>query len=138
MPKDVVCKYCGSVNQHYSFKCYNKPNKGEIKPSKKTSIKTNRKPSGELKLFLEIYSERKGICEITGKQLPFDVNSFAHVLSKGAYPSLRLDPDNICFCDKEIHHLYDNSSREKLLEKFPEAIVIYERKEALRYKYYNG
>lgn len=37
----------------------------------------------------------------------------------------------------EIHDLYDNSSKEKLLAKYPKAIIIYERKDKLRYQYYN-
>lgn len=96
-----------------------------------------RKTTGELKLFMQIYSERKGVCEITGKPLKFEPSIFAHILSKAAFPSYRLNPDNIVMCDKRIHDLYDNSDRETLLRHFPEAEIIYRKKDELRFKYYN-
>lgn len=95
-----------------------------------------RKATGELKLFMQIYSERKGICEITGKPLKFEPSIFAHILSKAAFPSYRLNPENIVMCDKRIHDLYDNSDRETLLRHFPEAEIIYKKKDELRSKYY--
>lgn len=100
-------------------------------------IKRYYKSTGELQLFLKIYADRKGICEITGKQIPFNVGSFAHILGKGAYPSSRLLEDNIIMVYKEIHDLYDNQGKDKLLAKYPKAIIIYERKEQLKHKYYN-
>ena len=115
----------------------NKSDKGYSDTSKNKSPLKRRKTTGELKLFLQLYADRKGRCEITGKMIPFDVNNFAHILGKKAYPSLRLDPDNIIHVKPEIHHLYDNSSKEKLLEKYPAAIKIYEKKNELRYRYYN-
>lgn len=107
-------------------------------PIQKFKSNYKRKPTGEYKLFLEIYAERKGICQITGKQLQFDIWSFLHILSKGAYSSLRLCEENILLVDRDIHDLYDHSSKEKLLEKYPAAIMIYELKDKLRYKYYNS
>lgn len=95
-----------------------------------------RKPTGELKLFLEIYNARSAKCEITGEDLRFDVNCFAHILSKGAYPNFRLNAANIIMVKADIHHLYDNSSQEKLLDKYPGAKIIYQRKEILKTNYY--
>lgn len=107
-------------------------------PIQKLKSNYKRKPTGEYKLFLEIYAERKGICQLTGKQIPFDVNNFSHVLGKQAYPSLRLVKENILHILPDAHHLYDHSSKEKLLEKYPTATIIYELKDKLRYKYYNS
>lgn len=119
------------------------PLKRSQKPLKRTPlkkvalVKKAKSPSGEYELFLKIYAEQKGKCEITGKQIPFDVWSFMHVLSKKAYPSFRLKRENIMMVDRKIHELYDNSSQEKLLEAFPQAIVVYERKQQLKQEYYN-
>lgn len=107
-------------------------------PVRSSQIKNKpRKATGELQLFMSIYAECKGICQITKKQIPFDVNSFMHILGKGAYPSLRLERTNILMVDKRIHDLYDNQGKEKLLRQFPEASIIYELKDKLRSKYYN-
>lgn len=106
-----------------------------LKPQTFTDKKTY-KPTGEYKLFLQIYSERKGICEVTGEQIRFDVSNFSHILSKGAYPKYRLNPFNIAHLKPEIHSLYDNSDKETLLKHFPKAIIIYERKEVLKQRYY--
>ena len=106
-------------------------------PLKRVAIKKKpRKVTGEYSLFMKIYVERKGICEITGLEIPFDVNSFMHILSKGAYPKFRLKKDNIMLVNKKIHSLYDNEGSERLLKKFPQAIVIYQKKELLKKEYY--
>ena len=102
-----------------------------------TIIQKARKPTGELKLFLKIYAERKGICEVTGEYLQFNPSCFAHILAKGPYPGFRLNPDNIIMVKEDIHRLYDQSDKATLLAKYPEAIVIYDKKNKLRYQYYN-
>lgn len=108
-------------------------------PSRNSSFgKKARKTTGELKLFLKIYAERNGLCEITGEPIQFSPSCFAHILAKGAYPGYRLNPENIIMVKTRIHELYDNSSKERLLQEFPEAKVIYEMKDKLRYEYYNG
>lgn len=148
MPKTIVCKHCGKEGHYQTFCPYKKrspigrsqSSSENRKPLKKAVIKPVRKkykPTGELALFLKIYAERKGLCEITGEAIPFDVGSFAHILGKGAYPSLRLDESNILMVKKDIHDLYDNQGKEKLLAKYPAAILIYEKKEQLKHKYYN-
>lgn len=127
-------------NKALSQSSFSSVGKTSAKPRKslKTSkITYKRKPTGELNLFLKIYADRKGICEITGKQLAFDVSCFMHILGKGSYPSLRLMEENIMMVDKAIHDLYDNQARDKLLVKYPTANVIYERKEKLKFNYYN-
>lgn len=108
-------------------------------PLKKGKIKQKvRKATGEYKLFQQIYEEVGGRCQITGERIDFDVNNFAHILSKGAYPSLRLERDNIIHVLPEIHHLYDNSDKQTLLTTYPDAEIIYKIKEKLKYRYYNG
>lgn len=117
------CKYC----KECSYK--------EIKPK---GISKAIKPKGELSLFLDLYKERGDRCQITGEWIAFNVSCFMHILSKGAYESYRLNPANILIVKKEIHELYDCSSKEKLLKEYPNASIIYELKDQLRYEYYNG
>lgn len=110
-------------------------NRGQNRNS--TIVRKTRKKTGEYDLFLKIYAERNGICEITGEQIRFNVSCFAHILAKGPYPGFRLNPDNIIMVKEEIHRLYDQSDKATLLAKYPEAIVIYDKKNKLRYQYYN-
>lgn len=103
----------------------------KVKPVKSKE----RKPTGELELFKRLYEKRKGICAITKEWIPFHVESFMHVLSKGAYPSFRLEEYNILLVQREIHRLFDCSSKEKLLLKYPDAYIIYELRDALKQRY---
>lgn len=146
---DPCCKNCVPLHE----KKYGKKEKKEPESSTSTggskskqssgqtrysTIKQKaRKPTGELKLFLSIYAERKGICEVTGQQIPFNVSNFAHILSKGAYGEFRLNRDNIIHVHPDVHNYYDNSNKETLLSKYPEAIIIYDRKEELKRQYYS-
>ncbi len=115
---------------------FNPQPKKYSQPKEKKGLKQKeRKPTGELELFKRLYEKRKGLCGITNVWVPFHVESFMHVLSKGAYPSFRLEEFNIVLVQREIHRLYDNSSREKLLEKYPEAEVIYYLKDMLKERY---
>lgn len=122
-------KYCRRCAYKISTTKDNKPRK---------QISNRKKPTGELRLFQKIYAEVNGVCEITGVFLPFNVNNFAHILSKGAYPSMRLSRANVMHVDPRIHHLYDCGSKEDLLKEFPDAAIIYERKRDLKHNYYNG
>lgn len=60
-----------------------------------------RKKTGELEFFWGIWDEREHKCGVCGERLHFFVISyFAHILSKGSHPALRLDKENIeilCF-----------------------------------------
>lgn len=93
-----------------------------------------RKTTGELELFKKIYEDRNQTCQITGQWISFSVHSFAHILSKGTRPDLRLNPDNIIMCVPEFHHAFDNEGREKTLKKYPQALWVYEKKEKLKEK----
>lgn len=74
---------------------------------------------------------------MTGKMVPLAPSAFAHILGKQAYPGYRLNPDNIILVDPDVHHYYDNSDKETLLKHYPNAGIIYERKEELKHKYHN-
>src|SRR3990167_8942930 len=102
-------------------------------PKLKTGIKQKiKEPTGELKVFKEIYVERVGKCQVTGEKILFHPISFMHILSKGSNPRLRLRKENIYMVIPEIHDLYDNGSREHLISIYPKAKKIYELKEKLK------
>ncbi len=45
-------------------------------------------------------------CEVTGKRIyesQLTVHNFSHIKSKGAYPELKYDPDNIQIVSMDIH-----------------------------------
>jgi hypothetical protein len=138
------CKLCDQRDnpEKHGAQTLNKATGGLNSPSRTNTPPKARKPhkrkkTGEYELFLKIYAEKKGLCEITGKQIPFNVSNFAHILSKGAYPGFRLNPENILHVTPEIHGLYDNSDKETLLGRYPNAGVFYQLKDKLRHEYYN-
>lgn len=94
------------------------------------------KVTGEQEFNKQLYVKRGGICQITGNKVPMKRACFLHILSKGAYPKYRLFNYNMLLVEEEIHYLYDSSSKEKLLEKYPKAYIIYELKEELKRAYY--
>lgn len=62
----------------------------------------------QTELFDWIYENRDWKSEIDGSKLPRKGNPlwywcFAHVLPKGAYPSMKLDPENIMLMTPEQH-----------------------------------
>lgn len=142
--KVKLCKECTSPAFSGGLCKYHdalaNPDKYEISLSRKPKSGKSRgsrpKPTGELELFKQIYEQRGKRCEITDELLQFSVSCFAHILSKGAYPSLRLNPENIIMVKSEIHTLYDCRGKKELLESYPEASIIYEKKDVLRSAYY--
>ena len=80
-----------------------KPIKGEKKkpkPLKRTAIKKKFKATGEKHVFEEVLddisSDGPTTCFVCGKQLSVITHSnFAHILSKGQYPDMRLFSPNI-------------------------------------------
>ena len=74
-------------------------------------------------LYTQIWKERPHFCEVTGENLFFQEESdlwrscFAHLFPKGKFPKWRSDKNNILLMHPSIHHLYDNSTKEKLIEK---------------------
>jgi hypothetical protein len=101
------------------------------KPTKK-----KKKPKGEQKqMFLEIWEEREHVSELSGKYLGEESNSwfFAHILSKGAYPHLKLVKENIMLLTKDEHWQVDQNTHlakeNKLFQPF------FDKAEELKIKY---
>jgi hypothetical protein len=81
------------------------------------------------KMFEYIWDDREHISELTGKALlprghPKHHWQFAHILGKGAYPSYKLNPDNIMLCLPEEH------------ENQEQYEIFIERHDELRRNYY--
>lgn len=84
-----------------------------FKEKSRNRVLKKRKPSGELQLFKEIWSERPHYCVKCGKELrePMKPIYFSHIKSKGAFPELRLVKENIELLCPACHHNYEFGSR---------------------------
>jgi len=114
---------------------------------KPKSIQAKRKtPTGELNVFMEIYEENQKtwVSFLSGRPLYgpkhyLFLNQFAHLLSKGKYPKLRLCKDNIWPIHPEEHNLLDQGTkalRERYAEKYDcDWSYIYNEIEILKKKY---
>ncbi len=96
------------------------------------------KKTGEKELFTKIASERQPYCEVCGKHIgQWKVHNFSHILGKGAYPSLRLNPENIVIMcwdfGRGCHEKWDTGDREKLTGEWEK---IFELADNLKQKYY--
>lgn len=78
-------------------------------------LSRKRKVTGERELFLKIWEEREHICIHCNRHLGDEPNVFyfSHIKSKGAYPELRLDPDNIELLCIECHQTYEFGSKKE-------------------------
>lgn len=110
--------------------------KGKVsKPIQKTAIKKRfKKPTGEYAMFIEIWNERPHYSEVSGRYLGDEMNVqyMSHILSKGAYPGFRLNPDNIMLKTAEEHAEWEFGNTDH-----PMWDKVKEKKEQLKYKYYN-
>lgn len=111
------------------------PPKKAKKPLKRNSIKKRVKKTGEMDVFHEIIKEHGDetiYCRCCNKPLySLSPINFSHILSKGAYPSYRLDKRNIWIVCEVCHHDYEFGSRKQA--KFAEKIKV---GEILKQEYY--
>lgn len=81
----------------------------------------------QIEMYKWIWETRPHISELSGKPLlpeghPQFIHQFMHVLGKGKFPELRLDPDNILLGLPEEHEHQDrydrfNEKKEELMLK---------------------
>ena len=78
-------------------------------------MKRNRSPTGEAKLFKEIWSKRPHFCVNCNAFLGSEPRTyfFSHIKGKGAHPELRLVESNIQLLCLVCHNLYDQGLREE-------------------------
>ena len=96
---------------------YNADPKPISAPKTKKGLKKKpRKATGEKEVFLEIWSERPHISEISGEPLGEEPNVwfFMHILSKKAYPRFRLYKKNIILGTADEHYSYDSGGNKPI------------------------
>lgn len=94
------------VKKGYCKRC-NELKKGKSKPKIKFKKKT-----GEIDLFKEISQKINSICQCCKVPIAnLSLINFSHVLSKGAYPSYRLDKRNIFVVCATCHHEWEFGDR---------------------------
>lgn len=73
----------------------------------RTKQRPKRKPTGQAKVFREIWEARAHRCEVCKATIlqPAPWN-FSHLLPKGTYPDFMLDPRNIVIKCKGCHDLW--------------------------------
>lgn len=107
----------------------------DVKATRGTGTTKNKKPTGELELFKKIYEERGPYSQVAPfDEVPFDVRCFSHILSKGAYPSERLNPDNIVIKTPAQHDMWHNKYHE--LKALPEWQWVLKKEQELKEEYY--
>lgn len=87
-------------------------------------------------MFFHIWNTRPHQSFVSGKYLgevPI-AHYFAHVIGKGAYPSFKLNPDNIVLLTMEEHILYDTGDLSKLRE-IKQWKPLFEKRESLKQEY---
>lgn len=120
------------------------------KPSKRVSVSnsihnkrkyvkvTPRSATGELGLFKSIWKERPQVSELSGVKLIFDIHSFHHLLTKGAFPEARLDKENIVLLTRSEHRQVHDIGYDDLVVLDPRWIPIREKYERLKRFYNHG
>lgn len=90
---------------------YSKLNSIGIKKKKTRNKKKSRK-QGQKEMFLKIWADRPHISELSGESLGEEINVwfFAHILGKGAYPQIKLNPDNIMLVTHDEHWQLDQNT----------------------------
>lgn len=136
--KPPLCGYHYTIEQRKKSaeKNKDKPKKAP-KPLKRTALTYKRKPTGELKLFEEIWNERPHESFINGEPIyEFDVSCFSHVLPKaqGKFPKFKLYKDGIVLITRFQHDQWDNGVREDL-EKLPEWDKMFKLEAELKEEY---
>ena len=87
-------------------------------------------------MFFHIWESRPHKSEVSGTYLGEEAKAhyFAHILSKGAYPSYKLDPDNIVLLTMQEHHDFDAGIKD--LKNDPKWKWVLEKTDKLIAKYY--
>jgi len=141
--KPPLCGYHYATEQRKKSAEKNKDKpKKPIKPLRRTPINRTqltykKEPTGELKVFEEIWNERPHESFINGEPIhQFDVSCFAHVLSKAEnrFPLFKLYKNGIALLTRSQHRKWDFTPRSEL-RKLPEWNKMFELEEELKEEY---
>lgn len=133
-----LCTWC--YNDYLKKKAREKKEKGGEGLQQRQGAKPEPERS-EIDLFNEIWAERPHKSEIDGTPL-FPKGhkmwhwQFSHLLSKGAYPSAKLDKENIVLKTWAQHQLWE-FHQHKLRDK-EEWKWVFEKRERLKKEYHGG
>lgn len=122
--------YCTDFNRKF---CKNYTAASKKKGSK--GLSKARKPTGEMKLFQQIWDERPHVCFVSGDRLSFSPSVFFHILGKGAYAKYRLERKNILLVSPEYHTDWHTMTRAELLAKNPDWQKVFDLYEELKIQY---
>ena len=122
------------INKPHLCNYHNRLRKAKEALKKVVKAKVFRKATGEKEVFEKIWEGREHKCFVCGVNInePLPIN-FSHILSKGAYPKFRLNPDNIVIKCAGCHRRYEfgdisHSRWDKIKEM----------KLSLKFQYYNS
>lgn len=107
---------------------------GKLLFKKPRTSRKQPKATGELELFKKLYEERGPYSEVSGEYITFDIRCFSHILSKAAYKSYRLKPENIVLKTPQEHDMWHTQYHK--LKHLPEWQWVLEKEQALKQKYY--
>lgn len=102
--KDVVCKYCQSINKHHSFKCFYKPKKETVSKPKNQIAKFSDKKLIELKQYRKLrdeYFKLNPICEAKLLNCTYNATDIHH--KAGKVGKLFLDVKYFCSLCRSCH-----------------------------------
>lgn len=107
-----ICPECTFANNH------NGKSRQQVYTERLKQKKKKVKKTGERELFLEIWKERSHYCQNKNcrKWLGNEPKAiyFSHRKSKGTYPELRLDKNNIDLLCADCHRIYEWGDRSKI------------------------
>lgn len=121
------------VCEHNFFDASSNKKKSRIN---KRSLSNKKSHDKEIEMMQKLWLERPHISEVSGEYLgeEFEVSFFAHVLGKGAYPSLRTNPKNIVIMTFDEHYMLDHQTHRA--KEDPRFDFVFKLKESLIKDYY--
>lgn len=131
----VSCKenhFIYDRNRWLCKECYD--NRKKLKLNR-VSLKEEENRLNEV--FVKVWEENPHYCFHCGKWLGLEMKPifFSHILSRGAHPGLRCDPENIVLACMECHQIYDFGDRNSLKNQIPEERIekLLEKEHGKRY-----
>lgn len=135
-PKQKTCS-CGYEGKFWGKLCGRcKAKKYAQRAQEKKQKENVNKATGEKLLFVTLWNTRSRFCFISGQLIKkFDVQNFAHILPKGAYPKYRLLDRNIVLMTPENHHKQHSVAKSDLIKQGQRWADFFALQDELRIEY---